>query len=142
MSEPNWPPPQHYGPGELQPGGVVSQDDRTWAMAAHLGSLISAWFAFGFIAPLVVMIVKSNSPFVRRHASESLNFQLSMLIYSVLGGIVAVVVIVLTLGLAVLLVLPIILIVLIAVLVVVIQATVKAYNGEDYRYPFTIRFFN
>jgi uncharacterized Tic20 family protein len=111
-------------------------------MAAHIGSLISAWFAFGFIAPLLVLLVKSDSPFVRRHAAESLNFQLSMLIYSVVGGIAAAVVIVLTLGLALLVVLPVIFAVLLAVLVVVIQATVKANNGEDYRYPLTIRFFS
>jgi uncharacterized Tic20 family protein len=142
MSEPDWLPPQPYGPGALQPGGAVSQDDRNWAMASHVGSLITAWFAFGFIAPLVVMMAKSDSPFVRRHAAESLNFQLSMLIYSVVGGVVAAVVIVLTLGLALLVVLPVMFVVLLAVLVVVIQATVKASNGEDYRYPLTIRFFS
>lgn len=142
MSEPDWPPPQQYGHGPVQPGGAASQEDRTWAMAAHLGSLVTAWFAFGFIAPLVVMIAKSDSPFVRRHAAESLNFQLSMLIYSVVGGIVATIVIVLTFGIAALLVAPLVLIILIAVLVVVIQATVKANNGEYYRYPFTIRFFS
>lgn len=142
MSDPSWPPPQQFGPGDVEPSSAVSQDDRTWAMAAHLGSLVTAWFAFGFIAPLVVMLVRSDSPFVRRHASESLNFQLSMLIYSVVGGIVALVVTVVTLGLAALLLIPLILVVLLAVLVVVIQATVRAGNGEDYRYPVTIRFFS
>lgn len=123
------------GPG---PGGV-SSDDRTWALAAHIGSLVTAWFAFGFIAPLLVMLVKNDSPFVRAHAVESLNFQISMLIYSIVGGVAAFLVVILTLGLAALVVIPLIVVVLLVVLVLVIIATIKASNGEEYRYPFSLR---
>ena len=136
MSDPYGPPPGHQPPAD--PGGV-SQDDKTWALAAHIGSLVTAWFAFGFIAPLLVMLVKNDSPFVRRHAVESLNFQISMLIYSIVGGVIAFLVVILTLGLGALIVIPLIAIVLLVVLVLVIIATMKAANGEDYRYPLTMR---
>jgi uncharacterized protein len=137
MSDPYGPPPGGYG---QQPGtGALSQDDKTWALLAHIGSLVSAWFAFGFVAPLIVMLVKGDSPFVRRHAVESLNFQISMLIYSIVGGIAAVIVVLVTFGIGALIVVPLIAVVLVVILVLVLVATVKASNGEDYRYPLTIR---
>ncbi len=120
--------------------GPSTPDDRTWALVAHIGSLVTAWFAFGFIAPLIVMLAKTDSPFVRRHALESLNFQISMLIYSVVGGIVAFLVVLLTFGIGALIVVPLVAVLLIVVLVLVIQATMHASRGEDYRYPLTIRF--
>ena len=120
--------------------GPADPDDRTWALVSHIGSLVTAWFAFGFIAPLIVMLAKTDSPFVRRHAVESLNFQISMLIYSVVGGVVAFLVVLLTLGIGALIVVPLVAVLLIVVLVLVIQATMHASRGEDYRYPLTIRF--
>ncbi|MBD8870026.1 DUF4870 domain-containing protein [Nocardioides sp. MJB4] len=109
-------------------------------MTAHIGSLVAAWFAFGFLAPLVVLLVQGGkSPFVRRHAVESLNFQLSLLIYIVVGGIAAFLLTLVTLGLALVVIIPLAIAIAIGALVVVILATVRASNGEDYRYPLTIR---
>ena len=119
---------------------AISQDDRTWALVAHIGSLVAAWFAVGFLAPLVVMLVKSDRPFVRRHAVESLNFQISLLIYAVVGVIVAFLAGLVTFGAALFVVIPVALVLGLAVLAVIIVATVKASQGEDYRYPLTIRF--
>ncbi len=112
------------------PPAVPTSEERTWALAAHIGSLVAAWFAMGFLAPLLVLLVKGNdSPFVRRHAVESLNFQISLLIYLVATAILWLIVIgiVLTVALG------------IFALVVIILATVAASNGRDYRYPLTIR---
>ncbi len=134
MSDPYGQPPAH------DPNGGVSQDDKTWALASHIGALVSAWFAFGFLAPLLVMLVKNDSPFVRRHAVESLNFQISMLIYSVVGGVIAFVIIIVTFGVAFIIIFPLVAIVLLIVLVLVIQATIAASRGEPYEYPLTIRF--
>jgi uncharacterized Tic20 family protein len=120
------------------PAQQSSPDDNTWAIAAHIGALVAAWFAFGFLAPLIVMLVKSDSPYVRRHAVESLNFQISILIYGVVGAIVAFVVALVTFGIGLLVIVP----VAIAVLVLIILATMAASRGEDYRYPLTIRFIS
>lgn len=129
-----------HGPQPGQQPGGVGQEDRNWALASHIGALVSAWFAFGFLAPLVVMLVKSDSPFVRRHAVESLNFQISLLIYTVVGGVIGFLVVVVTFGVGALVVIPLVLLLALAALWCVILATIRASNGEDYRYPLTIRF--
>jgi uncharacterized Tic20 family protein len=109
---------------------VPTSEERNWALAAHIGSLVAAWFAMGFLAPLIVLLVKGKeSPFVRRHAVESLNFQISLLIYMVASGILVLLII----GIFMLIALG------IFALVVIILATIAASNGQDYRYPLTIR---
>ena len=117
----------------------VTQDDKTWALAAHIGSLVAAYIALGFLAPLLVMVMKKDRPFVRRHAVESLNFQISLLIYFVVGTVVMVVVALLTFGLGLLLLVPVVLVLGLLALLFIILATIKASNGEDYRYPLTLR---
>jgi uncharacterized Tic20 family protein len=125
MSAPNVGPP------------LPASEERTWAMVAHIGVLVAAWFAMGFLCPLVIwLIYRYRSDYVRQHALESLNFQLSLLIYTA----VAVILILITFGLGVLIIVPLILIGAVAALVVVILATVAAAGGNEYRYPLTIRF--
>jgi uncharacterized Tic20 family protein len=54
-------------------------DDRTWGMLAYLLSFVG-----GVIAPLIIYFVKKDqSPFVRHHAAQSLNLQLTSLIYCI-----------------------------------------------------------
>ena len=135
---PGPPPPTPPPPGTPHPGygGLPTAEERNWALAAHVGTFVAAWFAMGFIAPLVIMLVKGNdSPFVRRHAVESLNFQISLLIYMVAGFVISLV----TLGIGLIVVVPVAIVVAIFALVVIILATVKAANGEEYRYPLTLR---
>ena len=84
-----------------------------------------------FLVPLVIMLVKGGtSPFVRRHAVESLNFQLSMLIYGFVGFLLIFV----GIGIFVVPVLAVLW------LVFVVIATMRASEGRPYRYPMTIRF--
>ena len=116
---------------------LSGSEERTWAMVAHIGVLIAAWLAMGFLCPLIIWLVfRERSEFVRRHAVESLNFQISLLIYSALSAVL----IFITFGLGVLIVVPLVVIGAIAALVVIILATVAASGGSDYRYPLTIRF--
>jgi len=129
------PPP--YSP---PPPGMSSGDDRTWATAAHWSALVAAFVALAFLGPLVVLLVKgSSSPWVRRHAVESLNFQLSMLIYGFVGTIVAIVGAVVTFGIGLLVIIPLALVFAAFWLVLTIIGAVRTGNGEDYRYPLTIR---
>ncbi len=129
--------PQHPAYGYYAPPGAVTQTDRNWASAAHWGTLVAAWLAMGFLAPLIIMLTVGNqSPYVRKHAVESLNFQISLLIY---GG-AAILFSILTIGLGLLIVIPLALVALVAILIFLIQASIKAANGEDYRYPLTLRF--
>jgi uncharacterized Tic20 family protein len=101
-------------------------DERLWAIGAHLGPLV-----LGVLAPLVVWLVfRERSAFLDRTGKEALNMQLSYLIYFLVAGISIIVLIGLVL-------LP---LVGIAWLVLMIVATVKVASLEDYRYPAIIRF--
>jgi hypothetical protein len=113
------------------PAPLTPDAERSWAMAAHLSGFLAAYVALGFLGPLVVLLVAGNrSPYVRRHAVEALNFNLSWLIYLAVAGLLAVVLI----GIPILVGLG------IAYLVLVIMGAVEASRGGEYRYPLTIRF--
>ncbi|HET9006881.1 MAG TPA: DUF4870 domain-containing protein [Actinomycetes bacterium] len=123
------PPPG--GPPAPGQRPLPPDQERLWAMLAHLLSFVAAWIALGFVAPLVVLLVFGpRSAYVRAHAVESLNFNLSWLLYSVVG----VLLIFIAIGLFILLALG------IAYVVLIIIASVRANNGEFFRYPLTIRF--
>jgi uncharacterized protein len=105
---------------------------RTWAMLSHLSALtLFVGIPFGnLLGPLLVWLLKRNEyPQVDEHGKESLNFQLSMTIYALFAALLIIVLI----GIPLLVVLA----VIDAVLVVI--ASIKASNGEPYRYPLTIR---
>ena len=115
---------------------LSASEERTWAMVAHIGVFVAAWFAMGFLCPLVVWLVyRQRSDFVRRHALESLNIPLSLLIYTA----IAVVLILITFGLGVLIIIPLIIIGAVAAVVFIVLATMAASSGSEYRYPLTIR---
>ena len=105
-------------------------------LAALFGLLLPSLGAV--VGPLVFWLLKRlDHPAIDAAGKESLNFQLSILIYSwvlgVLGAATAFILIgFLFLGAAVL--------VGILGLVLAVVASVKTSNGQPYRYPFTIRF--
>lgn len=106
--------------------GPPTQDEKTMAILSHVLTLV-----VGFIAPLVIYLSKKDQPsFALEHAKESLNFQLSLLIYFFAGFILMVVII----GILILAAIG------IFTLIVVIVATLKGANGEMYRYPLCIWF--
>ncbi|MGN6153155.1 MAG: DUF4870 domain-containing protein [Lysobacteraceae bacterium] len=125
------------------PAGLAS-NDRTLAAAAHLAPLVAAlatsWFAgvAGALAALVVwLLVRDRSAFAAAHAKEALNFNFSMFLYAV----ASIVLVVFTLGIGLIVAVPLWIGLAIAWLVFTIVASVKAYDGETYRYPLTIRLF-
>ena len=110
-----------------------ASETRSWAAACHASSLLGFFVPAGghILAPLVVWLIKRpESVEVDAHGKESLNFQLSMLIYSIIAGILCVVLI----GFVLLPILHVLNVVL------VIVAAVRAGEGQLYRYPLTIRF--
>jgi uncharacterized Tic20 family protein len=122
--------------GPTTPAGSGSTG---WAVLAHLSALLALLVGFVFLGPLVVYLLKKDDPFVRRHAAEALNFNLSWTIYGVVGGLILFLLIILVVGL---LLIPLAIAAAVAWFVLVIVAAVKANNGEDYRYPLTIRFIS
>ena len=121
-----------------------SLTDRQWAAAAHgaalLFALLTSWVAgiAGAVAALVVwMLVRDKSPFASEHAKEALNFNLSMFIYAA----IAVLLVIFTLGIGLIVALPMWLVLALAWIVGTLLAEFKAYDGQPYRYPITIRLF-
>jgi hypothetical protein len=103
----------------------TTSDERTLAMLAHLLGIFS-----GFIGPLILWLVKrEQGGFVEQHAKEALNFQITVLLASLVAFLLMFVLI------------GIFLLPLIALgsLILCILAAVKAYGGERYRYPLTLR---
>jgi uncharacterized Tic20 family protein len=108
---------------------VASSDDRTLAMIAHLGGIITS-----FIAPLIIWLMKKDQPgFVEDQAKEALNFQITVAIAYVVWVILSAIPI---LGC---LVWPAGVLIFLASLVFAIMAGVKANEGVRYRYPVTLR---
>lgn len=110
----------------------MSNNLRSWCVAVHLSALaglvIPALGHFG--GPLIIWLVKrGDSPEIDAHGKESLNFQISMLIYNVVAGILCLILIGFVL-LAILHVLNVIF---------VIIAAMRTSEGQRYRYPLTLR---
>jgi uncharacterized protein len=125
------PPPGQPPYGQHPGAGALTPDERTWGGAAHWGALLAALVGgLAFLGPLLVLLIKGNdSPWIRRHSVESLNFQISILIYAIISGLLLLVLIGFVL-------LP---LVGLFWLIFTIIGSVKASNGDDYRYPLTIR---
>ncbi len=118
-------------------GGLAATEERNWAMAAHIGSLLAAMVAMGFLAPLgVLLFMGGRSEFVRRHSVESLNFQITLLIYLAIAMISGIV----TFGLGLFVILPLAGVAAVLALIAIIAASMAASRGEDFRYPLTFHF--
>ena len=119
---------------EQQPQAPTEdKDKKLWTMLCHLTALVGfVGIPLGnILGPLVIWLIKKNEiPAVDRHGKESLNFQISMVIYGIVAGLLAFIVI----GIPILIGLG------IADLVLVIIASIKVNNGEEFEYPITIRF--
>jgi uncharacterized Tic20 family protein len=113
--------------GTSQAGNV-----RSWCVACHLSALAGFVVpAVGHVlGPLIVWLIKrGDSPEIDAHGKEALNFQISMLIYNLVAGVLCL----LLIGFALLAVLHILNVVF------VIIAALKAGEGQMYRYPLTLR---
>jgi len=110
-----------------------SSEIRTWCVLCHASALLGLFFHFlgHLLGPLIVWLLKRDmSPEIDANGKESLNFQISMLIYDAIAGILCIILI----GI------PILIALWVLNTVLVIIASVKTSEGKVYRYPFTIRF--
>jgi len=95
----------------------------------------------GFLGPLLIQQTSTlQSAFLERHSRESLNFQISMLIYYGVCAILTIIVGFLTLGLGFILAIPVFGILIIGSLVLGLIGTIKATNGEHFNYLVSIKF--
>ena len=109
-----------------------SSNVRTWTVLCHATALAGFFvpWAGHILGPLIVWLAKrGDSPEIDGHGKESLNFQISMLIYSLIAGVLCLVLI----GFVLLGILHIL------NLVIVIIASIQAGEGKLYHYPISIR---
>ena len=122
----------------------LQRADRTWEVLAHLSALLMlVGIPFGnILGPLVVWLLKRNdNPTVEDQARESLNFQLSLTLYYIVAFAVAALSIFLIVGIFLLpVVIGLGILGMLFDVILVIMASIRAGNGELYRYPLTIRF--
>ncbi|MFT3679969.1 MAG: DUF4870 domain-containing protein [Ferruginibacter sp.] len=108
---------------ESSPAIPPTSDEKTMGILAHILTLIG-----GFVAPLIIYLIKKDeSAYVREHAKESLNFQITVFIICIVLTITII---------GILLVW----VVLLISLIFVILATIKASEGKMYKYPINFRF--
>ena len=116
---------------------ATTKEERTWAMGAHLSSLLAAWVGgLSLLGPLIVWLIKKDEmPFVDDQGKEALNFQI--LITLVVG--ILIFASIATCGAGLIATIPLIAVISIVDLIFVIIAAVKANEGVAYRYPFNWR---
>ena len=119
----------------LPAGAPTVANVRTWNILCHASALLGVFFHFPghILGPLIVWLAKrDDSPEIDAHGKESLNFQISMLIYNAIAVVFCLVLIGFVL-------LPILWVLNV---VFVIVASIQASDGKFYRYPMTIRFID
>ncbi|MFH1878362.1 MAG: DUF4870 domain-containing protein [Candidatus Omnitrophota bacterium] len=117
--------------GKEVPVKNTDKAENTIAMWCHLSSFCGILIPFGnILAPLLIWLMnREGKPMVDDQGKESLNFQISLFIYTLAGVILSLIIV----GIFFLIVLT-----LFAV-IQVIKAGISASNGDRYRYPFCIR---
>lgn len=117
----------------------VSGDQQTWRVLAHASAFVQFLGIPSVVGPLIVWLLRREDPVVEPHARAALNFQLSLLIYFVVGGVVALIALVSIVGIALTLFIVLALFLLLFLeLLFALLATLAASRGELYRYPFSL----
>ena len=116
----------------MEENRVLSETERHWAMLCHLSAFAGFFFPFGgIIGPLICWLSKKDeSVWIYVNGRNSLNFQLSILLYMVL-----------TIPLCFIIIgFPIIGMLVILKVICIIIASLKASKGEPFKYPLVIPF--
>ena len=119
-------PDSAYGPGS-ESYWNSSNDDRTMGLLVHILGILTC-----VVGPAILYVIKKDeSPFVRHHSAQSLNFQITVLLAHFVAGILTFV----SIGA---LLTPLI---IIGSLVFEILALLKAKDGQGYKIPVAIPIF-
>lgn len=131
MQDPN----PYESPQAQVVGGELTKDERTWGMLAHLSAIIAGVFTGflgGWIGPLIVWLIKKEeSRFVDDQGKESLNFQITLII----AYVVCYAITIATCGLLFF----VLFVPMVFQIVFCIIGSMRANEGQYYRYPMTIR---
>jgi uncharacterized protein len=132
-------PPVQPTPAAPPSAGVLDERGaRMWAMWCHLSALAGYIVPLGnILGPVLVWQMKKDEfPIVNEHGREAVNFQISLLLYLLGGGIAAFIGSFFCLGI---LLIPALGALALAGMVFSIIAGVKANDGVFYKYPMNLR---
>jgi uncharacterized protein len=136
------------------PGAAPTENERTWGMLAHLAAFAGLVLLLVPVVPIVVTVAgpwflwsampllgnvagpwlvwhskRDQSAFVREQALESLNFNITVSLAALACELAVYIFIGVLLGIAL----------FIAWLVLSLTAAIRASEGVNYRYPFSLR---
>ncbi len=100
-----------------------TSSDKIAAMLTHIAGIF-----FWFIPSLIVYLASNENPWIKNQARSALNFQLTMLIASIIGSAL------IWIGIGFLIIWA----VEIVIVIFSIVAALKANQGEAYTYPLSI----
>lgn len=146
---------------------TINENQKNTSVFIHLSTFLQYFFPFAnFIAPLLLWTLNKEKEFVDYNGKQALNFQLSILIYKIIAGLICIPFIIYyavdffpfvtdfentfrTIEFqylsALIIFLGVLGIVLISMfifeLIVVINASIYASKGLYYKYPLSIQFF-
>jgi hypothetical protein len=115
--------------GETGRKPLFGMMENTYLMLMHLSQFAGVLIPLaGFIVPVLMWVInKDENARVDLHGKNIVNFMISFVLYAAVLSITVI-------GI------PLAVVVGIVYIVLVILATVKANNGEYWKYPFTIQF--
>ena len=120
-----------YQPQPAQP--LTPENERLWATLTHVSALIGIVVGvgtIGWLGPLIIFLVlKDRSPFVRRHAATTLNFQITMAIAAIVAVFLWVVLVGFLITAAI----------YVITIVFSIIAAIAANRGQEYTYPLSLK---
>jgi uncharacterized Tic20 family protein len=130
-------PPQTPPPVTPPPAQPPESQARSWNMWCHMSALSGLIIPFGnVLGPLIVWQIKKNEfPSVEVHGKAALNFQITLLIALVALGIIGFVLSFFCIGFLFFFLIP---PVALAGLIFSIIAGLKANEGKDYKYPYSL----
>jgi len=116
----------------------TDSDARQWNMWCHLSALAGLFIPFGnVIGPLLIwQLKKKECPSVEIHGKAALNFQLTVLLAFVVGIILAIILSFFCIGW---LLFPLVMLIGVAGMVFAVIAGIKAGDGKDYQYPYSLK---
>lgn len=131
--------PQDYRPAYGAERALSSQEERNWGAVAHASAVVAMVLSAGFMGFLgslmVYVLYKERGPFVRAHAANSLNVQITMVIWLAALVVAGIVIGVLTLGLGLIVIVPMFMAAPFVAGAIHVVGAVKAYNGEWWEPP-------
>jgi len=117
----------------------TTSEQQTWRVFAHASAFVQLVGIPSVVGPLVIWLIRRDDAVVEPHARAALNFQLSIMIYFMVGGLVGVVAAITIIGLGLTaLIVVLLLILFILELVFALLATLAASRGELFVYPMSL----